>query len=96
MLPFLPTFPSGGVLTNHLRWAPRSTLPSGNGPVQVVIADLDGDGKPDLAVNCGGDHTIYIYRNISTNGTLTAGSFAPRVHLVAGHRRRKLRWWPPT
>jgi len=80
---FLPTFLSSGVLTNS-SLGPQITLPTGNGPGQVVIADFDGDGKPDLAVNNGGDHNIYIYRNISTNGTLTAGSFAPPVILPLG------------
>jgi hypothetical protein len=80
---FLPTFLSSGVLTNS-SLGPQITLPTGNGPGQVVIADFDGDGKPDLAVNNGGDHNIYIYRNISTNGTLTAVSFAPPVILPLG------------
>jgi hypothetical protein len=80
--PFLPTFFSSGVLTNS-SFGPQITLPTGNNPGQVVIADFDGDGKPDLAVNTG-DHNVYIYRNISTNGTLTAGSFATPVVLPLG------------
>ena len=47
-----------------------------------MIADLDGDGKPDLIVANDYGNTISLYRNISTNGSLTAGSFAPRVDLV--------------
>jgi len=80
--PFLPTFPSGGVLTNS-SLGTQITLPTGNSPGMVLIADFDGDGKPDLAVNTG-DYTIDIYRNISTNGTLTAGSFAAPVVLPLG------------
>jgi hypothetical protein len=57
-----------------------------NGPGQVVIADLDGDGKPDLVIfGAANGSLISIYRNISTNGTLTTGSFAPRVDLPAGN-----------
>jgi hypothetical protein len=82
--PFLPTFPSGGVLTNSSLGS-QIVLPTGSGPGAVIIADLDGDGKPDLAVNNGsGSRCIYIYRNISTNGTLTTGSFAPVVILPLG------------
>jgi hypothetical protein len=80
---FLPTFPSSGVLTNS-SLGTQITLPTGGGASQMIIADFDGDGKPDLAVPCGVDHTVYIYRNISTNGTLTAGSFAPPVVLPLG------------
>ena len=81
--PFVPTFSSGGVLSSS-SLGPQIVLPAGRGPGQVVIADFDGDGKPDLAVNSGVDHTIYIYRNISTNGFLTTNSFAPPVVLQLG------------
>ena len=81
--PFLPTFPSSGTLTNSSLGS-QITLPTGNGPGKALIADFDGDGKSDLAVNCGNYHTVYVYRNISTNGTLTAGSFAPPVVLQLG------------
>jgi hypothetical protein len=80
---FVPTFSSGGVLSSS-SLGPQIVLPAGRGPGQVVIADFDGDGKPDLAVNSGVDHTIYIYRNISTNGFLTTNSFAPPVVLQLG------------
>jgi len=76
---FLPSFPGSGVFTNS-SLGTQIILNSSNGPGGVVIADLDGDGKPDVAVTCGSD-MIEIYRNISTNGTLSATSFAPPVVL---------------
>ena len=79
--PFLPAFPSGGTLSSSSLSGPTN-LTAGSGPDQVVIADLDGDGKPDLIVANDYGNTISLYRNISTNGSLTAGSFAPRVDLV--------------
>ena len=79
---FTPTFPGGGAITND-SFAPRVNLTTGNGPVQTVIADLDGDGKPDLAVTDDYANTISLYRNISIAGTLVAGSFEPRVVLPA-------------
>jgi hypothetical protein len=45
---------------------------------------LDGDGKPDLAVAEANSISISIFRNISTNGSITANSFAPRVVLSMG------------
>ena len=80
---FLPTFigtSSGISVTN---FGPRQDIPTLNGPNQTVIADIDGDGKPDLIVVDDYNHAISIYRNISTNGILTAASFAPRVVLPA-------------
>jgi hypothetical protein len=79
---FIPTFSGGGLLV-ATNFAPRFNLPTGDGPHQVVIADLDGDGKPDLAVTDNYAHTISVYRNISAVGTLDADSFAPRVVLPA-------------
>ncbi len=79
--PFLPTFFSSGIFTNT-SLGPQIVLPAGSGPNKVVIADLDGDGKPDLIVANDYGNTISLYRNISTNGSLTTASFAPPVTLV--------------
>jgi hypothetical protein len=80
---FLPTFLSAGVFTNS-SLGPQVNLGAGNGPSRVVIADLDGDGKPDVVVANVYDGSIWIYRNISTNGVLSANSFAPPVILAIG------------
>lgn len=79
--PFVPTFISSGVFTNN-SLGPQIVLPSGNGPNKVMIADMDGDGKPDLVVSDDYGNAISIYRNIGTNGLLSAASFAPPVTLV--------------
>ncbi|MDD5139086.1 MAG: FG-GAP-like repeat-containing protein [Verrucomicrobiales bacterium] len=78
--PFLPTFSGSGMIDSS-SLAARLDLPAGTGPGKVVIADLDGDGKPDLAIADSSIAKISIYRNISTSGSLTAGSFASRVVL---------------
>jgi hypothetical protein len=81
--PFVPTFAGSGQIDSS-SFGPQLVLPTASGPIRVVIADLDGDGKPDLIVADAYAGEISLFRNISTNGTLTAGSFAPRVDLVVG------------
>ena len=81
--PFLPIFPSGSTL-GPSSFGPQIVLGGGYGPARVAIGDLDGDGKPDVVVANVYDGSIWIYRNISTNGTLTAGSFAPAVVFTIG------------
>jgi uncharacterized protein YjbI with pentapeptide repeats len=79
--PFLPTFLGDGSSISPSSFAPRVDLPGGSGPWITAIADLDGDGKPDLVVANAYDGTVSLFRNISTNGPLTINSFAPRVDL---------------
>ena len=79
--PFEPTFNGNGSGIGSGSFAASFTLGSGSGPGSSIIADLDGDGKPDVAFVSGDAHTISIFRNIGTNATLSAASFAPRVDL---------------
>jgi hypothetical protein len=78
---FQPTFLGDGSDIGPSSFAPRVDLGGGSGSCLTAIADLDGDGKPDLVVVNGYDNNISLFRNISTNGTLTINSFAPRVDL---------------
>ena len=82
--PFLPVFPSSSTLGSSSFVGPINLATAGNGPARVVIGDLDGDGKPDVVVANVYDGSIWIYRNISTNGALTAGSFASPVIFAIG------------
>ena len=51
---------------------------AGTSPYAVVVADFNGDGKPDLAVANGGSNTVSILRG---NGD---GTFAAAVNYAAG------------
>ena len=77
--PFVPEFSGIGQIDGSTLGA-AVTLNPGNGPELVVIADLNGDGKPDL-VTADASSTVSIYQNISTNGTITTNSFAPPISL---------------
>jgi len=64
---------------------PRVDFIAGHGGVWcVVLADVDGDGKADVTVTSGGDALVSIFRNISTPGSITSGSFEPKVDFVTG------------
>ncbi|HEX9045505.1 MAG TPA: FG-GAP-like repeat-containing protein, partial [Verrucomicrobiae bacterium] len=80
---FLPEFLSGQTL-GASSFTEATDLIAGNGPARVVIGDLDGDGKPDVVAANVYDGSIWIYRNISTNGVLSAASFAAPVILTIG------------
>lgn len=52
-------------------FATNVDFPVGNSPNQIVMGDLNGDGKPDLATANNGDNTISLLRNTSTSGTMS-------------------------
>jgi hypothetical protein len=80
---FLPSFPGDGSSISPTSFAPGQNLTVGDGPLKTIIADLDGDGKPDLVEANAYAHNISLFRNIGTAGTLNGSSFAPRVDFPA-------------
>jgi hypothetical protein len=46
-------------------------FPAGLEPHSVALGDLDGDTKPEMIVGNNGEHTLTIYRNNSTSGTIS-------------------------
>jgi alpha-tubulin suppressor-like RCC1 family protein len=81
-VPFKPTFFGNGAGISASTFPTRNDLSAASGPFITVIADLDGDGKPDLAIANVYAHSISIYRNIGTNGSLSAASFSSRVDIA--------------
>ena len=59
-----------------ISFAPKVDFTTGTNPMSLATGDLDGDGKPDLAIAHEGSNAISVLRNISTSGTI---SFAPKV-----------------
>jgi len=79
---------AGSLATNS--FAPRVDLACAGNALDVVVADLDGDGKPDLAVANFTASVLSIFRNVSTPGVISTNSFAPRVDLPAVQQNASL------
>ncbi len=66
-------------------FAPRVDLVAAHGGIWgVALNDVDDDGKADIAVTSGGDGLVSIFKNISTPGAITTGSFEPKVDFSTG------------
>ena len=65
-------------------FAPKVDFTTGTGPQSVALGDLDGDGKPELAVANSGSATVSVFRNTSSSGSIVQGSFAAKVDFTTG------------
>lgn len=74
---------SGSIISDS--FASRVDFSTGSNPQHAAIGDLDGDGKPDLVVTNWGSNTVSVFRNISSSGSITSGSFAPKVDFPTGN-----------
>ena len=70
-------FRYNGIGAGNISYAARVILPTSNNAVNVAIADLDGDGKLDMAIANQSFESVAVYRN--TNAGTSAISFAARV-----------------
>lgn len=77
---FRNTAVSGTITANSL--AVKIDFATGNGPQAVIVADIDGDGKPDMAVANLASNSVSVFLNTSTNGNI---SFAAPISLVTGN-----------
>ncbi|MFC6221990.1 FG-GAP-like repeat-containing protein [Hymenobacter artigasi] len=62
-------------------FAAKVDFATGSSPIAVSVGDVDGDGRPDLAVVNYSSSTVSVLRNTSTAGTV---SFAARVDFAVG------------
>lgn len=65
----------------NISFAAKTDYATGQNPYGIAIGDLDGDGKPDIAVTNYVSNTISLYRNTSTVGTI---SFAAGTDISTG------------
>ena len=71
-------------------FAAKVDFATGTFPISVALGDLDGDGKPDLAVLNSGSYTVSVYRNTATSGSIVPGSFAAEVDFLTGANPRSV------
>ena len=84
---FIQTFP-GGVLTSaSFVYATSADNVTGLETDDLVIADLDEDGKPDLVVVDKLNGFFAFYKNTSSGSTI---SFGPRISFLSGNRPQRL------
>jgi len=81
--PFKVTYP-GSVVIDASSFAPKVDLAGGTNSLTTAIGDLDEDGKPDIALANYSGNVVSVYRNISTTGSIDAGSFAAKVDFPTG------------
>lgn len=70
-----------GSLASKVNFAVTTTANPFSAP---ATGDLDGDGKPDLALANPTENNVWIYKNISANGSITTGSLAAPVKISTG------------
>jgi hypothetical protein len=68
-------------VADTISFADKTTYATAFGPNHLDLGDLDGDGKPDIAVANGYGNSISVFRNTSTPGTF---SLAPKTDYPAG------------
>ncbi|HMK20507.1 MAG TPA: IPT/TIG domain-containing protein [Chitinophagaceae bacterium] len=84
---FVQTFP-GGVLTSaSFVYAASADNVTGLETDDLVIADMDGDGKPDLVVVDNLNGFFAFYKNTSSGATI---SFGPRTNFMSGNKPQRL------
>jgi hypothetical protein len=71
-------FPSSATITSST-FGGEFLFTTASEPQGIGVGDLDGDGKPDIVLATTAGSSLYIYRNISTVGSLTSSSFAAPI-----------------
>jgi hypothetical protein len=75
------TAAGGGIPT----FAAQQTFATGTGPTGVAVGDINGDGKPDLAVANSGSATVSVLLNTTVSGGGTASFAAQQTFASASN-----------
>jgi hypothetical protein len=63
-------------------FATAQTFAVGSSPISLVVSDLNGDGRPDLAVVNNGDNTVTVLLNATPAGANALAFAAPQTFAV--------------
>lgn len=66
-----------------ISFAAKVDFAAANNPTSALIADLDGNGQPEIIVANQGSNSISVYRNISDPGILDNTAFSAKVDYAA-------------
>lgn len=83
--PFITTFSYTGTGIPANFYFQRVDFATGSLPRNVVISDIDGDGKSELIIANGSAGTISVLRNTSPAGNIVTSSFATKVDFTVGN-----------
>ncbi len=64
-------------------YSAKTDFITGTSPTTVAVADLNGDGKPDIVVTNQGDNTVSVLLNTTSPGAATA-SFSAKTDFATG------------
>jgi hypothetical protein len=71
--------------SNTASFTPQQTFAVGTNPTSVATADLNGDGKRDLAVGNPGSNTVSVLLNTTSIGSTTASFEAQQTFAVGSY-----------
>lgn len=82
--PYVPTFFNEYFIQNTFNYKRRVDFAAGSKTYVAAIGDVDGDGKADLIANNRDDDNVYVYRNVSSPGSINTSSFAAPIPIITG------------
>jgi hypothetical protein len=65
-------------------FSPPVSFISGSKPALIDVGDLDGDGKPDIAVSNSQSGTSSVFKNITATGVIDQNSLAAKSDFTSG------------
>jgi hypothetical protein len=70
--------------TGNINFSSRTEFTTATQPASILIAEIDGDGKPDICVTNFGSNNVSVFRNSATSGVIGSTSFAGRQDFSTG------------